>query len=248
MPTPSLRADPRRASGGRSRPGPASLMALLAVAGLVFLAQAPRASAQEAEEAAPAAEEPAKPKAKPKPAPRPKPAPAKAAEPKPAEKAAEAAQADGKTVAWPAGADTVTETYGEWTTSCARGEAQVACMVMQAQGDKNTGRRQFAFELRTPKDGRAEGVVLMPFGLAIEPGIGFKLDEATLGKGAFYVSCNNEGCLVPISFPALATDAMKTAKALVVTAKKSANDEAVTINLPLAGFAPAFARAIALGG
>ncbi|GJD57600.1 invasion associated locus B family protein [Methylobacterium dankookense] len=221
------------------------LAAALLLAGLMT---ASMAAAQEAEpEAAPAAEE--RPKPKPKPAPRPKPAPAKPAE-KAAEKPADAKSAEAKPAekaAWPAGADTVTETYGEWTTSCARTEAQVACMVMQTQGDRNTGRRQFAFELRTPRDGRAEGVILMPFGLAIEPGVSFKLDEATLGKGAFYISCTAEGCLVPVSFPTLATDSMKTAKTLVVTGKKAANDEAVTISLPLAGFATAFERAAALG-
>lgn len=236
----------------RPRPTAALLLAGLALATplpilLQVLTAASPAAAQEAEpEAPPAAEE--KPKPKPKPAPRPKPAPAKAVDKpaeKPPEKPAEAKPAE--KAAWPAGADTVTETYGEWTTSCARAEAQVACMVMQTQGDRNTGRRQFAFELRTPKDGRAEGVILMPFGLAIEPGVSFKLDEATLGKGAFYISCTAEGCLVPVSFPTLATDSMKTAKALVVTGKKASNDEAVTITLPLAGFATAFERAAALG-
>lgn len=222
------------------------LAAAVLLAGLGLAAHPARA--QEAEpEAAPAAEE--KPKPRPKPVPRPKPAPAKPAE-KAAEKPAEAKPAEARAeskATWPAGADTVTETYGDWTTSCARAEARVVCMVMQTQGDKSTGRRQFAFELRTPKEGRADGVILMPFGLAIEPGVTFKLDEATLGKGAFFVSCTAEGCLVPISFPTLATDTMKTAKALVVSAKKSGNDEAVTITLPLAGFAAAFERAAALG-
>ena len=224
------------------------LAAVLLTACLILAAQ-PRApaQAQEAEpEAAPATE--AKPKPKPKPAPRPKPVPAKPAEKAAEAKAADAKAADAGPAVWPAGADTVTETDGEWTTSCARAEARVAYMVMQTQGDKSTGRRQFAFELRTPKEGRAEGVILMPFGLAIEPGVSFKLDDATLGKGAFYVSCTAEGCLVPISFPTLATDAMKTGKALVVTGKKAGNDEAVTITLPLGGFAAAFNRAAALGG
>lgn len=239
MQTRALRTEPTRAHRTKPR-----LAASLLFAGLALGAHP--AAAQEAEPEAPAAAE-EKPKPKPRPAPRPKPVPAKPAE-KAAEKPAEAKPAEVKAAPWPAGADTVTETYGEWTTSCARAEARVACMVMQTQGDKNTGRRQFAFELRTPKEGRAEGVILMPFGLAIEPGITFKLDEAVLGKGAFYVSCTAEGCLVPISFPALATDTMKTAKALVVTGKKAGNDEAVTITMPLTGFAAAFERAAALGG
>jgi invasion protein IalB len=124
--------------------------------------------------------------------------------------------------------------------------------VVQSQGDSKTGRRKFGFELSAPKDGRAEGVILMPFGLAIDPGVTFKLDEQALGKGAPYSTCTNDGCLVPISFPTLATDGMRNAKTLIVTGQKS-NDraggtEAATINVPLAGFAQAFDRAIALGG
>jgi len=125
-------------------------------------------------------------------------------------------------------------------------------MVAQSQGDSKTGRRRFGIELKSPHDGQAQGVVVMPFGLAIEPGITFKLDEQALGKGAPYSSCTGEGCLVSISFPTLATDAMRTAKTLTVIGQKagsSAGGEAVgaaTITVPLAGFPQAFDRAMAL--
>ncbi len=201
-----------------------------------------------AQDAAPGAEEaPAAPqKPKPKPAPKPKPQ-AKPAE-KPAEAKPEAAAPAATPATWPAGADTVSETYGEWTTNCARAEGKTSCLVTQSQGDRQSGRRQFVIELRTPQEGRAEGLILMPFGLNIETGVTFKLDESVLGKGAPYTTCTSEGCLVPISFPTLATDAMKTAKALVVNAQKANSTESVTITLPLGGFNAAFARAAALGG
>ena len=149
---------------------------------------------------------------------------------------------------WPAGALSINENYGAWSLSCNRSEASTTCMLLQSQGDNKTGKRLFAFEMRTPKDGRSEGLILMPFGLAIEPGVTFKLDDAVLGKGAPYVSCGNEGCLVPISFPALATDAMRTAKTLTVIGLKSGTNEPQPISVPLGGFAPVWDRAVALSG
>lgn len=202
----------------------------------LMLAAAGPLGAQDAEAPEPAAEAPAKPKPR-KPAP-PKPAPAK---PTPA--AVTAAPA----ATWPAGASSLTEVYGDWTVTCARADAAVAkteCAIMQAQGAK--GRREFAIEIRPPDEGRAPGFILMPLGLAIEPGVSFKLDEAVLGKGAPYLSCGQEGCLVPIALPTLATDSMKTAKNLLVSATKPDAKEPTVITVPLNGFAPALARAGAL--
>ena len=194
--------------------------------------------AQDADAPEAAAEAPVKPKPR-------KPAPPKAAPAKPA--AAAPAPSATPAVAWPVGASSLTEVYGDWTVTCARGDAADAkteCAVMQAQGSK--GRREFAIEIRPPAEGRAQGFILMPFGLAIEPGVTFKLDEAVLGKGAPYLSCGQDGCLVPISLPTLATDTMKTAKILAVSATKPDAKEPTVISVTLAGFANALARASAL--
>jgi invasion protein IalB len=190
---------------------------------------APPARAQEE----PAAEAPA-PKPAPKPAPR-KPAP------KPAAAPAAAAAVAAPTGAWPNGASAVSEVYGDWTISCTRESEKRQCQLSQAQGVAQTGQRRFSIELSPPQDGRSNGLMLMPLGLSIEPGVTFKLDDATLGKGAPYTACVQAGCLVPISFPTVATDAMKTAVNLRVTGTKP-NGEAETITVPLAGFAAALAR------
>lgn len=178
--------------------------------------------------------------------PRPKPAPKAAA--KPAPTPAQGAPAAAAVAPWPTGATSVNESYGDWTVSCVRPEAKIACIVVQSQGDSKTGRRKFGFELSVPKDGRAEGVILMPFGMAIEPGVTFKLDEQALGKGAPYSTCTAEGCVVPISFPSLATDGMRNAKTLTVTGQTSGKTEPSTIVVPLVGFPQAFDRAVALSG
>ena len=215
---------------------PAILAAVLIA---LSIGTVPCAAQEEAPEAPPEAAPKVKPKPRP-PAPKPAPKATPAAPP-----AAQAVPA--KTAAvWPAGALSITENYGDWTLSCSRAEPATSCMLMQSQGDNKTGKRLFAFELQAPKDGRSEGLILMPFGLAIDPGITFKLDDVVLGKGAPYISCGSEGCLVPISFPTLATDAMRTAKTLQVIGVKSGTNDPQPIAVPLGGFAPVWDRAIAL--
>ncbi|ACL56691.1 invasion associated locus B family protein [Methylobacterium nodulans] len=203
-----------------------ALTLALALAGAPVLGQE-----GEAPEPAPAPA-PAKPARRPAPAPR-KPAPA----------SAPAAAPSG----WPPGASAVSEVYGDWTINCTRESAARRCALSQAQGEAQTGRRRFSIELRPPENGRSEGVILMPLGLALEPGVTFKLDDATLGKGAPFSTCVAAGCVVPISFPTIATDAMKTAVALRITGTKP-NGEAETITVPLAGFAAALARVALLAG
>ncbi|WP_288581053.1 invasion associated locus B family protein [uncultured Methylobacterium sp.] len=206
----------------------ASLLVLAA-----FLAGPVRAHEEPAIEA-PAAEAPHKAAPKPVRRPAPKPAPAPKAEAAPPVVTAPVG-------AWPNGASAVSEVYGDWTISCTRENEKRQCQLSQAQGVAQTGQRRFSIELNPPQDGRSNGLLLMPLGLSIEPGVTFKLDDATLGKGAPYTSCVQAGCIVPISFPTVATDAMKTAVNLRVTGTKP-NGEADTITVPLAGFAAALAR------
>ncbi|MEH3146496.1 MAG: invasion associated locus B family protein [Methylobacterium frigidaeris] len=206
--------------------------ASLLIAALVSLP----ALAQDASEGGGAVDEPApaKPAAPSRPARKPAPKPAAVPAHAPAPAAATAA-------GWPPGASAVSEVYGDWTISCSRESDKRQCQLSQSQGDSRTGNRRFSIELQQPQDGRAQGLVLMPLGVGIEPGITFKLDDATLGKGASYSTCVAAGCLAPISFPTVATDAMKTAVTLRVTGTKPGG-EAETFSVPLAGFAAALAR------
>ena len=219
-----------------------ALARLSLIAALLAVPVTPHAQDAEPDAGAPAE---AAPKARPKPNPKPA-APKPAA--KPAEAAASPAAHPAVHAAWPTGASTVSESYGDWTMTCTRPSEKVTCIVAQSQGDSQTGRRKFAVELQMPADGRSEGLVLMPFGLSIESGVTFKLDEQTLGKGAPYTTCSIDGCFVPISFPTLALDGMRTAKTLSVSGQKASAGEAATIEVPLAGFPQAFDRAVALSG
>lgn len=147
----------------------------------------------------------------------------------------------------PNGAASITETYGDWTVDCRLNDGQKLCVISQAQGNNQTGQRSFAIELRAPKDGKAEGTILMPFGLKLDAGGILKLDDKDLGQGVRFSTCVPQGCLLPVSFPAVATDAMKKAKTLTVASLNLSSGEAVTFNISLNGFAAAIARVTDLG-
>lgn len=146
----------------------------------------------------------------------------------------------------PNGATAVNEVYGDWTVDCRINDGQKLCVLSQSQGDSRTNQRVFAIELRAPKDGRAEGTILMPFGLKLENGAVLKLDEKDLGQGLRFSTCVPSGCLLPVSFPTVATDAMKGGKTLTAAALNLSNSDVVSFNIALNGFGPALDRLVQL--
>ena len=146
----------------------------------------------------------------------------------------------------PNGASAVNEVYGDWTVDCRISDGQKLCLLSQSQGDSRTHQRVFAIELRAPKDGRAEGTILMPFGLKLENGAVLKLDEKDLGQGLRFSTCAPSGCLLPVSFPTVATDAMKGGKTLTAAALNLSNNDVVSFNITLNGFGPALDRLVQL--
>ena len=146
------------------------------------------------------------------------------------------------TATLPNGASAINETYGDWTVDCRILNSQRLCLLVQSQGNNQTGQRVFAIELRTPKEGRVEGTILMPFGMKLENGAVLRLDDKDLGQGLRFSTCLAQGCLLPISFPTVATDAMKKGKTLTVAALNLSNGEPVSFNVLLNGFAAAFDR------
>jgi len=142
----------------------------------------------------------------------------------------------------PNGASSINETYGDWTVDCRIADSRKQCLLSQAQGNKETGQRVFAIELRPTRDGKTDGTVLMPFGLNLDAGAVLKLDDKDLGKGLRFSTCVPQGCLLPVSFPSVATDAMRKGTKLVVASLNLSSNEAVTFNVSLNGFGAALTR------
>lgn len=152
-------------------------------------------------------------------------------------------QPAGPVATLPNGASSINESYGDWTVDCRIVERQKRCVLSQAQGNKETGQRVFAIELRSPAGGKTEGTVLMPFGLNLDAGALLKLDDKDLGKGLRFSTCGPQGCLLPVSFPTAATDAMRKGTKLVIASLNLSTNEPVTFNVSLDGFGAALARA-----
>ncbi len=149
-------------------------------------------------------------------------------------------------VTLPNGASSINETYGDWTVDCRIADRQKTCLLSQAQGNNQTGQRIYAIELRPPADGKTDGTILMPFGLNLDSGAILKLDDKDLGKGLRFSTCVPQGCLLPVSFPMVATDAMRKGSKLVVASLNLSSGEAVTFNVSLNGFGAALDRMVQL--
>lgn len=155
-------------------------------------------------------------------------------------------QPAGTAATLPNGASSINETYGDWTVDCRIADAQKQCLLVQAQRDSQSGQRSYAIELHPPRDGKVEGAILMPFGLNLESGAILKLDDKDLGKGLRFSTCLPQGCLLPVSFPTVATDAMRKGTKLVVASLNISSGEAITFNVSLNGFGAALDRTIQL--
>lgn len=142
----------------------------------------------------------------------------------------------------PGGASSIQETFGAWSVSCRIVDDHKVCSFSQVRGNQQTGKRSVAIELRPPRNGKTEGVLVLPFGLALAAGVTLTLDDKPLGKTIPFSTCVPDGCLAPVSFPTVATDAIKGAKVLTITATPSNNSDPVTFPLALEGFAAAHTR------
>lgn len=142
----------------------------------------------------------------------------------------------------PGGASSVQETYGAWTVSCRIVEDRKVCGLSQVRGSQQTGQRSFAIELKPPREGKTDGMLILPFGLALGAGVNLTLDDKPLGKTIPFSTCVPDGCLVPVSFPTVATDAIKKAKVLAITATPSGSAEPVAFAFAVEGFTSALNR------
>ncbi|WWP77271.1 invasion associated locus B family protein [Bradyrhizobium sp. 26S5] len=165
----------------------------------------------------------------------------------PIETRSQTSAADGvvRPVQLPKGASAISETYGDWIVKCLLDGGAKLCTLGQTQLSKETNQQIFAIEL-IPSDGKAEGNILMPFGLKLDTGAVVKLDGKDLEQTRFS-TCTAQGCLLPVSFPTVVTDTMSKAKTLTVAAQNINGGQAVAFNVPLNGFGGALERTIQLG-
>lgn len=142
----------------------------------------------------------------------------------------------------PNGASTLTETYQDWSVSCQSIKDQTNCVMSQMQSNPETRQRVLMVELRNVQ-GKADGVIVMPFGLDLSKGATAKLGETALSPLRFS-TCLPQGCLAPVTWD---SKLFKTAENLDLTATALSPSQPVAFKISLKGFSAAFDRIVALG-
>lgn len=152
------------------------------------------------------------------------------------------AQTGGATL--PGGASSLNETYRDWRVACAMQGTAKQCAMSQAQTQQN-GQRVLAIELAAPAGNLVSGTLILPFGLALDSGVSFQIDDKPAMAPVRFRTCVPAGCLVTLSFDAPAIVALRAGTALKVKATADGG-AAAPFSISLQGFGTALDRVAAL--
>ncbi|WP_180901842.1 invasion associated locus B family protein [Martelella soudanensis] len=153
-----------------------------------------------------------------------------------------AAQASPAFSALPEGASSINETYQDWRVTCISNEGVDRCAMIHNQVAKDSGQRVMTVELSLTADDKIQGVVIMPFGLALAQGVTLTIDAATEGKTFGFSTCLPQGCLAPVVFDAAMAEQLKNGTALNIIAQPIDGNEKFSITASLRGFTAAYKR------
>lgn len=144
----------------------------------------------------------------------------------------------------PGGASSLSETYRDWRVACSQQSNEKRCALSQVQTQQN-GQRVLAIELNAPTGNTVSGTLILPFGLALDSGVTFQIDEKPAMQPIRFRTCLPAGCLVNVTFDA---PALVVLRAGVVLKIKTTADggAAAPFSISLQGFGTALDRVAAL--
>lgn len=145
----------------------------------------------------------------------------------------------------PGGANSLQETYQDWSVGCGITQNGKVCSMSQTQ-QRQDGQRVLTIEIQSGKDGSATGALVLPFGLQLDAGASLKADNNTPLQDLRFTTCLPIGCLLPVTFTAANITTLKTATALNINATSIEAKQPVKLSVSLKGFSEAFARLNAL--
>jgi len=144
----------------------------------------------------------------------------------------------------PGGATSLQETFGDWQVACVVQGPAKRCALTQEQVNQQSRQRVFAVELSIAAD-KLDGVLLMPFGLALDRGVTLQIDDQPAQAVLKFRTCLPGGCLVPLSFDGKTTAGLKVGTVLKARAGADGGQEQL-YTVSLKGFAQALDRVAAL--
>lgn len=144
----------------------------------------------------------------------------------------------------PGGASSLSETFSDWQVGCVVQGPAKRCAITQEQVNQQSRQRIFAVEITAAGD-KLEGILLMPFGLALDRGATLQIDDQPVTTALKFRTCLPGGCLVPLSFDAKSVAAIRVGSVLKIRAMADGGTEQL-YSVSLKGFAQALDRIIAL--
>ncbi len=156
------------------------------------------------------------------------------------------AVARGPALALPGEASSVRETHGDWTVSCVRQDTATLCAMSQIQAEPKSRKRVLTVELQVQANGTTKGVLIMPFGLALQRGVSLKIDDKGTRAPLPYATCLPVGCIVPLSVDTPLLSALKAGSTLNINATSNGDNQSLAFSVSLSGFSAAFARLVEL--
>ncbi|MEH2508933.1 invasion protein IalB [Nitrobacteraceae bacterium AZCC 1564] len=147
--------------------------------------------------------------------------------------------------ALPGGASSLSETYKDWQVSCAQQGTVRRCVMAQQQINSQNRQRVLAIEITAVANTKAEGTLVLPFGLMLDAGVKLQVDDGASGPTIRYRTCLTAGCLVPVTFDSAMLASLRKAAALKVLATADGG-AAAPFSVSLQGFGPALDRIGAL--
>jgi len=140
----------------------------------------------------------------------------------------------------PGGASSLNETYKDWRVACVSQGTAKRCVFSQVQAQQN-GQRVLAIELNAPSGNTVTGTLVLPFGLALDSGVTFQIDEKPAMRPVRFRTCLPAGCVVNVSFDPPTLAVLRAGAALKVKATADGG-AAAPFSISLQGFGTALDR------
>jgi invasion protein IalB len=151
------------------------------------------------------------------------------------------AQADGAAVAGN-NSFSVNETHGDWILLCSDADKAKICVMTQQQRKADTNQLVIAAEVTNLQDKQTRATLVLPFGLALEAGMTFQVDDGPVSKPAPFSTCLPAGCIVKVLLDQPTLDALRGGTSVKLTAKALESGQTVLLGLSLKGFSTALDR------
>jgi len=145
----------------------------------------------------------------------------------------------------PGGASQMQETHGDWRVTCSQPSGERVCTLSQQRADQSSRQVVLGIELKALTPDKAEGTLLLPFGLAVTKPVALQVDDGGPTLTRTFRTCVPFGCLVDIALDAPAVKAFRAGTAVHVKAIADGGKD-VSFDLPLNGFGSALDRTAAL--